>query len=310
MKLKIVTPVYNDWESLAILIKSIEQKLAGTDIDYEILAVNDDSSVPPNGVSLGSRCRILDLTCNLGHQRAIAVGLAYVAAEESFDAVVVMDADGEDDPAYIPALVERHLASPDAVIVARRDRRSETRAFRAGYWLYRLIFRLFTGRELRFGNYCLLPAAVVGRLVYQESIWNHLAATILRSRFPIDMLPTNRGVRYAGQTTMNYGSLVLLGLSAVSVYSDVALLRTLFMSFILSIAAVLGIFGATFIRLFTTLAIPGWASDVVGSMAIILVQCLVVSVFLLFVILSNRSQRGFIAAQHYRDYVLGVSGNG
>ena len=105
---------------------------------------------------------------------------------------------------------------------------------------------------------------------------------------------------------MNLGALVLLGLSAISVYSDIALLRTLMASFILSLFAVMGIFVTAGIRFFTSLAIPGWASSVVGSMSIILIQCLVVSVFLLFILLSNRSQRGFVAAHHYRDYVLEI----
>lgn len=307
MKLFIVTPVFNDWESLSLLLKDIDQQLKDVDVDYEVLAVNDDSPLPPGDVDLGERCRVLSLTCNLGHQRAIAIGLAYLAAEETFDAVVVMDADGEDKPLYIPAMLERHQVAPDAIVVARRDRRSETRTFKLGYRLYRIIFRLFTGKDLAFGNFCLVPRHVVERLVYQESIWNHLAATILRSRFEIEMLPTGRGNRYLGQSTMNLGSLVLLGLSAVSVYSDVALLRTLFVSFVLSLLAMFGIVCATFIRLFTDLAIPGWASNVVGSMSIILVQALVVSVFLLFIILSNRSQRGFIAAHHYQDYLLSES---
>ena len=105
---------------------------------------------------------------------------------------------------------------------------------------------------------------------------------------------------------MNAGSLVLLGLSAVAVYSDMALLRTLFASFGLSLLAVVGIAITTAVRLMTDLAIPGWASNVVGSMAIILVQCLVMSVFLLFIVLSNRSQRGFIVARHYQEYISQV----
>ena len=68
------------------------------------------------------------------------------------------------------------LELPDAIVAARRDKRSEGGAFRLGYRLYRMLFRLFTGQQLPFGNFCLIPAAAVKRVVYQESIWNHLAA--------------------------------------------------------------------------------------------------------------------------------------
>jgi uncharacterized membrane protein YhaH (DUF805 family) len=134
-----------------------------------------------------------------------------------------------------------------------------------------------------------------------------MAATILRSRFELIMLPTERGERFSGQTSMNFGSLILLGLSAVSVYVDVAVLRILFGSFFLGAVAITGIVAAIAIRLLTDAAIPGWASTVVGSMVIILVQSVIVSVLLLFVMLSNRSQRGFVAARHYQEYVLNVT---
>lgn len=306
MKIIIVTPVFNDWASFAILAREIDLSLAPVDVDYTILAVNDDSSEPPDLSCVSSKGKLLHLTCNLGHQRAIAVGLAHLADQEDFDAVIVMDADGEDKPSDLPRMLEAHRQNPKAIVVARRDKRSEGGTFRLGYSIYRTMFRLFTGKDLPFGNFSLIPAGAVRRLVFQESIWNHLAATILKSRFELVMLSTERGRRYGGESQMNLSGLTLLGLSAISVYSDLALLRTLMGSLVLSLLAVVGIILTTYIRLFTDLAVPGWASDVVGSMTIILVQCLVVSVFLLFVVLANRSQRGFVAARHYEDYVLGL----
>ncbi|MBO6701444.1 MAG: glycosyltransferase [Pseudomonadales bacterium] len=305
MKIVIVTPVFNDWTSFKKLSREIDASLASEeDVDYTMLVINDDSSVIPNLEDVPSKVRLLHLTCNLGHQRAIAVGLSHLADEEEFDAVIVMDADGEDKPSDLPRMLQAHRKKQGAIVVARRDKRSEGGTFRLGYSIYRAMFRLFTGKHLPFGNFSLIPSGAVRRLVYEESIWNHLAATILKSRFELVMLSTQRGQRYQGQSQMNLSSLTLLGLSAISVYSDLALLRTLIGSLAMSSVAVLGIFVTTYIRLFTDFAIPGWASDVVGSMAIILFQSLVLSVFLLFIVLSNRSQRGFVAARHYEDYVL------
>lgn len=303
MKVIIITPVFNDWESFEQLQADIDLSLHDVDVDYQLLAVNDDSSTPPPP-DIG--CDVLHLTCNIGHQRAIAIALALVADEFSCDQVIVMDADGEDRPSDIPAMLRAASEKPSAIVVARRDKRSEGAAFKIGYRLYQGLFRLFTGQRLPFGNFCLIPADVVKRIVFQDSLWNHLPATVLRSRFDVVMVPTARGTRYAGQSKMNAGSLVLLGLSAVSVYSDVALLRTLSGSFLLSLLAFIGIAITVSVRVFSELGIPGWASNVVGSMSIIFVQCLFVSIFLLFIVLANRSQRGFIAAQHFRDYVLKV----
>ncbi len=310
MDLVIVTPVFNDWQSFGRLCQDIERALAGEDVSYRILAVNDDSPESPDMSELPENVQVLNMTCNLGHQRAIAVGLAHLAETAQFDAVVVMDADGEDKASDLPRLLAAHRAEPASIVVARRDQRSEGGTFKLGYRVYRAMFRLFTGKHLPFGNFSLLPADAVRRLTYQESIWNHLAATMLKSRFDIVMISTARGDRYTGQSQMNLSALTLLGLSAISVYSDLALLRTLFGSLVLSLIALLGIAVTTYIRLFTSLAVPGWASDVVGSMSIILVQCLIVSVFLLFIVLANRSHRGFVAARHYRDYVLSIESAG
>lgn len=306
MNVVIVTPVFNDWDSFVRLTQDIDAALKPLDLSYSILAVNDDSSTPPDLSHVALSGQLLHLTCNLGHQRAIAIGLSHLVDKEAFDAVVVMDADGEDKADDLPRLIAAHRQNPDAIVAARRDKRSEGSTFRLGYLVYRLMFRVFTGKTLPFGNFSIMPAEIARRLVYQESIWNHLAATMLKSRFEIVMLPTERGTRYAGESRMNLSGLALMGLSAISVYSDLALLRTLLTSLVLGIVPILGIVITTYIRLFTDQAIPGWASNVVGSMTIILMQCLVVSVFLLFVVLANRSQRGFVAARHYEDYVLKV----
>lgn len=67
---------------------------------------------------------------NLGHQRAIAIGLAYVEAEMSQDLVIVMDADGEDNPYKIDKLLTKYYqAKTPQIVFARRSKRSESRKF-------------------------------------------------------------------------------------------------------------------------------------------------------------------------------------
>ncbi len=303
MDLCIVTPVFNDWASFERLLGDLEDSLVDK-CNFQVVAVNDDSYVPPpDGLLERDNLTVLNLICNLGHQRAIAIGLAYVADNIHCDAVVVMDADGEDKPSDIPTLIDASAAAPESIVVAGRGKRSEGAAFRLGYRLYRWMFRLFTGKQIRFGNFCLIPVGIVKRLVFQDSIWNHLAATVLRSRFNIEMVMTERGTRYQGESSMNSASLALLGLSAISVYSDVASLRTMMGAFLMSMVAITGILVTAGLRIFTDLAIPGWASNVVGSMTIILIQCVIVSVLVSFIVLANRSQRGFIVAHHYNEYL-------
>lgn len=311
LQLLIVTPVFNDWSSFVTLINKIDNCISYENTKISVLAV-DDGSTSEFARSRGSfdhlklieEVEILHLNCNLGHQRAIAVGLADSVENKVFDAIVVMDSDGEDQPEHINLLLEQYEHNKDCIVVARRNKRTEGTGFRLGYFIYKLLFRLLTGVSITFGNFCLIPASPLNRLVYLDTLWNHLAATILRSRLPVTMIATNRGTRYADKPSMNINSLVLLGLGAIAVYIDIVLLRTLFISLFFGLMTIIGIGIVTIIRFFTELAIPGWASDVVGSLSVIFIQFLIVSIFVLFIILSNRAQRTFIPAKHYSDFIF------
>ena len=101
---------------------------------------------------------MLRLRRNLGHQRAIAVGLAYVEDRFKHDAVVVMDSDGEDDPSDVPRLLELLRAEGGrAIVFAERTRRSESWSFRFFYGLYKLLHRVLTGHGVRVGNFSAIP---------------------------------------------------------------------------------------------------------------------------------------------------------
>lgn len=152
-RILIVTPVLDDWPSFGMLVQRISDAFAGTDRSFHVLAVDDGSSVPFESGSMRlpensciAEISILRLAMNLGHQRAIAVGLSRIAKREDIDAVVVMDSDGEDRPEDIAALCVASHSHPGQVVLARRVARSETRVFRlvprvvhiAGYSLFSL----------------------------------------------------------------------------------------------------------------------------------------------------------------------------
>ena len=141
---------------------------------------------------------VMHLAVNLGHQRAIAVGLSLIAHRDDIGTVVVMDSDGEDRPEDIDTLLAAAAQHPDHVILAQRTQRSESVGFRTGYLAYKALFRLLTGRVIDFGNFCLLPMPVVRRLAHMPDLWNNLAAAIMRSRLRRIAVPTVRGLRHAG----------------------------------------------------------------------------------------------------------------
>ena len=115
------------------------------------------------------------------------MGLWYVTKgmSEGFDAVVVMDGDGEDQPEDIPGLVQGLLNGSSAVFVmfAARTKRLESLPFRALYRIYRALHWLLTGVSVRVGNFSALRPEVLPRLLMASESWNHYAAAVFRAVF-------------------------------------------------------------------------------------------------------------------------------
>ncbi len=309
----IVIPVYNDWESVAPLLVVLDTVGHEQDLRYRIVLVDDSSTVSAPEAWPGLEhsqidcIKVVRLACNLGHQRAIAVGLVISKEElESCTAVVVMDGDGEDRPQDIPRLIAMGAAHSGSIVCARRARRSEPLVFRAGYRLYKLLFGSLTGIHIDFGNFCLIPKTALRAVISQAGIWNHLAATLTRSRVPLLKIDTARGERYAGQSKMNFVSLVVHGLTAVAVYADVALVRIVIFAIAMAACAFLGIIVTACIRLATPYAIPGWASGVAGTLAVLLFQAVLIPVIGVFVVLSLRTTRTVVPLVDAKDFVESI----
>jgi hypothetical protein len=218
-------------------------------------------------------------------------------------AVVVTDGDGEDRPEDIGRMIDTHRRDSKSLIVGRRTTRSESAGFQMFYRIYKAVFHLFTGKKIDFGNFSLIPIEMLRSLLYMAEAWNHLAATMLRSRLPLVRLDCARGTRYAGSSSMNLVTLLGHGMSAVSVFNDLVFVRLLALSAAVAVLAFFMILGAITIRLTTEVAIPGWATTVVGIGVIMVFQALMLSVLASVSLLGSRSAVAFIPAMQAIQFV-------
>src|SRR3990172_5433762 len=306
----ILVPIYNDWDSADLLLRDLDTVCRHAGLSPEVLFVDDGSTVPiPSSLSSASlaairRIDILQLRRNLGHQRAIAVGLAFVHSSRPCDVVVVMDGDGEDKPSDIPRLLDRLYGEQQATVVfAERTRRSESLVFRIFYRFYRILHKLLTGVAVRVGNFSALPYAVLDTLVVVSELWNHYAAAVFKARLPYTTVPTERGNRFSGRSRMDFASLVVHGLSALSVYGAVLGVRLLVVATGLVLFLALGILLAIVVRLATTLAIPGWATYTTGILLLMLLQIMIIAVLFVFTILSARASLTFLPIRDHHFFV-------
>jgi glycosyltransferase involved in cell wall biosynthesis len=311
-RIVILMPVRDDWQSAAALIQKLDRSFSQAMDNIEILLVDDGSvqRYDPKFINQFNCIRsvqVLRMRRNLGHQRAITIGLAYIQKMVVCDAVVVMDADGEDTPEGVLLLLQAFSAhSSTKAIFAERRRRSESSIFKCFYFLYRVLHRGLTGISVRVGNFSVLPSSYLDTLVVMNELWNHYAAAVFRSRLPFVLIPIPRGRRIAGESKMNFVALVAHGLSAISVFGDLIGVRTLIASLVGSVSAGLGIVAAILIRLLTNRAIPGWATYTTAALSIILMQFVSIAASFTFFMLSNRSSVGFLPVRDYPVFVADI----
>src|SRR5688572_13108809 len=111
--LLILIPVFNEWELLAALMARIDAALSDARLSAEIVLLDDGSTSECEGqlhltdLATVESVEILRLARNLGHQRAISIGLAWASESRPGRTIVIMDGDGEDNPADIPKLLAR-----------------------------------------------------------------------------------------------------------------------------------------------------------------------------------------------------------
>ena len=305
-RINIVIPLFNDWQALGLLLERIRAVNEPTLTNRLAFLVVDDCSVTdyetlPTGI--GQSLSVLRLFRNVGHQKAIALGIAYLASLPDQHPTIVMDSDGEDRPEDIKQLLQTGAEHPGSVVFAHRAKRHESLLFRVFYEVYKTVFRLLTGKVITFGNFSLIPAKQVRKLAYVSEIWNNYPGGVIRSRLPYTAVPLERGRRLAGESKMNFVSLVLHGLSAVSVLMDTTAVRLVLFCVIMSVAATVGIGVVLALKFFTNTSVPGWTSYLVSSFLIVILQAFLISLLLVFTVLSYRTQPQFIPARQFQDFV-------
>lgn len=302
LPLVIVTPVYEDREASSQLFMDLAREFGAS----AFVVVVDDGSVrePIGSLALkraGLSGLIIRLRRNVGHQRAIAIGLGFVADElPNAERVVVMDSDGEDRPSTVHALLEALDRDGVDVAVAQRRSRVETLRFRAFYLVYKFIFGLMTGRRISFGNFMALKPAAVKRLSAMHETWTHVAGAVLGSKLRLAECPIDRGARYAGKSKMNFVGLSLHGFKALMVFAEDVLVRVGLACVLISFLAVLGAIAAIVLKLIG-FATPGWFSVALGVLFLVFLQTAALT--LMTLMLSGVAKGGAVLADAYRDYV-------
>ena len=261
-RISIVLPVFNEVDNLRLLTNKIRQVLEQLAVESDIIFVNDGSydgseELLDKIASENERIRVVHLSRNFGHSAAVRAGLD----QTDSDAVILMDSDGQDDPLAVPQMVDRWLKGAQVVYAVRVARKE-------GIWkrslfslFYRILGKLSSVKIPRdAGNFGLMDRRVVEQIQKLIEVDRYFPGLRSWTGFRQESLQVERLERYDDTPRVSLRGLLSLAKTALFGFSRVPLLA--FYGIALVCAGVsFGLIGyALFHKLFTGLAIPGWAS--------------------------------------------------
>ena len=230
-QIKILIPVYNDWQSVFELLKNINSEVSKLEGEFSVIIVNDGSTESrPEFLSDLSNLKsiqVINMRENKGHARCNAVGLKHINEKEQFDYVIPMDGDGEDRPEELSLLIEKIKDYPDTVVTANRVKRSEGFIFKFCYLVHKYLTLVFTGQSIKYGNYTCLPKSSVNAMVNEPATWSSFSGSLAKITKDRKSIPSERGVRYFGPSKMSFVNLLKHSLSIISVFRITLLIRSM-----------------------------------------------------------------------------------
>ncbi len=231
-KIKILIPVYNDWQSVFKLLDNIDLQVNDLNHEFSIIIINDCSTEerPINSFNFKNlkSVKILNMKKNKGHARCNASGLKYINQNEDFDYIIPMDGDGEDRPEELVLLINELEHYPDKIITANRVKRSEGFFFKFCYIFHKYLTFIFTGQSIKFGNFVCLPKFAINKMVKEKSVWSSFSGSVAKLFTNKKSVPSIRGERYFGPSKMSFINLLKHSLSIIAVFKTTLLIRSVF----------------------------------------------------------------------------------
>jgi polyisoprenyl-phosphate glycosyltransferase len=285
-KIAILLPCYNE----SSLIKKIEILLLNNIKDlpflFEIVFINDGSTDETSNIistfntDLSNvNITLLNLDYNCGHQKAILAGLQYVQNID-FQNILVMDADGEDDPEAIHEILKYRNYDYVQVI---RGKRKEILWFRIMYYIYKKLFKILIGKKINFGNYSLINKKLVNAAV--DNTFLHYAAFLNNQKCLKKTIIWDRAKRLDGKSKMSFISLFYHAINSMIENSEQLLFFFIKISFFILFGIIILVCVVLYKKFISFEAVTGWSSSLISTLFNSFLIC--IGIFIIGIIQSN-----------------------
>lgn len=222
----VVVPVFNEEACLPTLVRRLTTVLGALTQDYEILLVDDGSrdrsvEIMRHWATHEPRVGYHRFSRNFGHEAATTCGLLAARGQT----VVLIDADLQDPPELIPALLAQWRAGYDVVYAQRSARDGESALTR---WTSHLFYR-FLHRVSRVhvpvdtGDFRLLDRSVVDAFARLPERCRFVRGMLSWVGFRQTAVRYDRDARLAGETKYDFAKRLALAFDALCALSDAPL---------------------------------------------------------------------------------------
>ncbi|AFY67159.1 glycosyltransferase family 2 protein [Geitlerinema sp. PCC 7407] len=222
----LVIPIYNEEATIPEMYRRVGAVMDGLDGPCELILVNDGSRDRSLALLRDLRDRdprvcYLSFARNFGHQTAVTAGLNFARGR----IVIVLDADLQDPPELIPAMVEQWRAGYQVVYAQRVQRRQESWFKRlTAYGFYRVLRHLAdVDIPTDTGDFCLMDRQVVEALNAMPERNRYLRGLRAWAGFRQTAIPFQRDPRFAGEVKYTFRKSLALAIDGLVSFSKVPL---------------------------------------------------------------------------------------
>jgi dolichol-phosphate mannosyltransferase len=262
----IIIPLYNEEKTIPELFTRLAAVTDGMNDPWELILV-DDGSTDGSFTAMCAlhrndpRIKVVRLSRNFGHQIAISAALDLAQG----DAVILMDGDLQDPPELLPQLIKLWKDGYHVVYTVKTSRKEN--------WLKRLAFKSFyrilsamssIKIPMDAGNFSLMDRRVVEVLRTMPERNRYISGLRAWAGFQQTAVYYDRGPRFAGKPQMSLGRLFHLALDGIFSFSNAPLRAAIYFGMAAAMVSFAGGLYVVYEKLFTNLAILGWASTIVS----------------------------------------------